>query len=178
MNWTPQLDFTDQTLLYGTYSHGYKAGGANPPGAVLLIYGGEGNNPNPIHPTTFKPEFIDSFEFGTKNSLLDSTLTLNASAFYFNYQGYQISEIIDRSAINRNFDANVKGAELETTWEPLPGLRFNMSGGYEDARVARGQQGVDLMDRTARRSELHGDEALCHPGLELHLPGFGNRMAA
>ena len=149
LNWTPQFAFTDQTLIYGTYSHGYKAGGANPPGAVLLIYGGEGNNPNPIHPATFKPEFIDSFELGTKNSLLDNSLTVNASAFYFNYQGYQISEIIDRSAINRNFNANVKGAEVETTWEPLPGLRFNMSGGYEDARVARGQKGVDLMDRTA-----------------------------
>ena len=34
-NWTPKLDFTDQTLVYGSYSHGYKAGGANPPGAVL-----------------------------------------------------------------------------------------------------------------------------------------------
>ncbi|HTO41341.1 MAG TPA: hypothetical protein VL026_10220, partial [Rhizomicrobium sp.] len=149
LNWTPKLNFTDQTLVFGSYSHGYKAGGANPPGAVLLIYGGEGNNPNPIHPTTFKPEFIDAFELGTKNALFDSTLTFNASAFYFNYQGYQISEIVDRSAINRNFNANVKGAEVEATWEPIPGLRFNMSGGYEDARVARGQKGIDLMDRTA-----------------------------
>jgi len=149
LNWEPDLKFTDQTLVFGSYSHGYKAGGANPPGAVLLIYGGSGNNPNPIHPTSFKPEFIDAFELGTKNALFDNTLTINASTFYFNYQGYQISEIIDRSAINRNFNANVKGAEVEATWEPLPGLRFNMSGGYEDARVARGQKGVDLMDRTA-----------------------------
>ncbi|HEY5239679.1 MAG TPA: TonB-dependent receptor, partial [Rhizomicrobium sp.] len=35
-NWTPKLDFTDQTLMYASYAHGYKAGGANPPGAVLL----------------------------------------------------------------------------------------------------------------------------------------------
>ena len=34
-NWTPKLDFTDQTLVYGSYSRGYKAGGANPPGAVF-----------------------------------------------------------------------------------------------------------------------------------------------
>ncbi len=32
-NWTPKLNFTDQTLIYGSYAHGYKAGGANPPGA-------------------------------------------------------------------------------------------------------------------------------------------------
>ncbi len=37
-NWTPKLDFTDQTLVYGSYAHGYKAGGANPPGAVLADY--------------------------------------------------------------------------------------------------------------------------------------------
>ena len=35
-NWTPKLDFTDQTLVYGSFAHGYKAGGANPPGAVLV----------------------------------------------------------------------------------------------------------------------------------------------
>src|SRR5262249_14828711 len=27
--WTPKLDFTDQSLLYSTYSRGYKGGGAN-----------------------------------------------------------------------------------------------------------------------------------------------------
>ena len=34
-NWTPKLDFTDQTLVYASYAHGYKAGGANPPGAIF-----------------------------------------------------------------------------------------------------------------------------------------------
>ncbi len=37
VNWTPKLDFTDQTLVYGSYAHGYKAGGANPPGADLPV---------------------------------------------------------------------------------------------------------------------------------------------
>ena len=37
-NWTPKLDFTDQTLVYGSYAHGYKAGGANPPGAIFPAY--------------------------------------------------------------------------------------------------------------------------------------------
>ena len=65
-NWTPKLDFTDQTLVYGSYAHGYKAGGANPPGAVLG--GGVGaRDPiitEPIHPLTFKPEFINAYELG------------------------------------------------------------------------------------------------------------------
>ena len=102
-DWTPDLSFTDKTLIYGSFAHGYKAGGANPPGAELLCFfcdGGE--NLNPIHPPTFKPEFIDAFEVGTKNTLLDGTLTLNGDIFYYNYEQYQISEIVDRSAINLN----------------------------------------------------------------------------
>ncbi|HEV2561542.1 MAG TPA: TonB-dependent receptor [Rhizomicrobium sp.] len=147
-NWTPKLDFTDQTLAYASYSHGYKAGGANPPGAVFLAFGG-GNGGTPIHPLTFKPEFIDAYELGTKNTLLDGALTLNGDVFYYNYKSYQISEIVDRTAINLNFNATVKGAELETAWEPAPGLKFNFAGGYEDTRIGNGQSAIDLMDRTA-----------------------------
>ena len=149
INWTPQLSFTDQTLVYGSYAHGYKAGGANPPVPVSVdVFGGRGTT-SVVHPLTFEPEFIDAFEIGSKNTLLDGALTLNASAFYYNYENYQISEIVDRTAINRNFDAHVKGAELEATYEPVPGLRFNFSSGYEDARIAKGEKAIDLMDRTA-----------------------------
>ncbi len=147
VNWSPKLDFTDQTLAYASYAHGYKAGGANPPPLVATNFGTLGNSEQVTHPKTFDPEFIDAFELGTKNTLLDGALTLNASAFYYNYKGYQISEIVDRSAINQNFDAHVKGAELEAVWEPLPGLRFNFAGGYEDARLAKGSKAIDLMDR-------------------------------
>jgi outer membrane receptor protein involved in Fe transport len=145
LDWTPNLDFTDQTLVYGSVSHGYKAGGANPPGPVLPQFAT--GDANPIHPLTFKPEYIEAFELGTKNSLLDGSLTLNSDIFYYNYTGYQISEIVDRSSINDNYNAHVEGAELESTWEPLPALRFNFAGGYENARLAGGSQGIDLMDR-------------------------------
>jgi outer membrane receptor protein involved in Fe transport len=149
VNWTPKLDFTDQSMFYTSYAHGYKAGGANPPGTVTL----QTADFQAVHPLTFKPEFIDAFELGTKNTLLDGALTLNASAFYYNYEDYQISEIVDRTSVNLNFDAHVKGAELEATWEPLPGLRFNFAGGYEDARLAKGSKAIDLMDRTAGHTD-------------------------
>ena len=151
-NWTPKLDFTDQTLLYASFAHGYKAGGANPPGAQLLVFGwaafgGQQGVTNPIHPLTFKPEFINAYELGTKNTLLDGALTFNANAFFYDYKGYQISRIVDRTAINDNFDATVKGAEVEATYEPLPGLRFRFAGGYEHTRINDGQFSIDLMDR-------------------------------
>ena len=145
-NWTPKLDFTDQSLFYASYARGYKAGGANPPGAVLLTGGVTGN---PVHPITFAPEYINAFELGTKNTLLDGAVTFNAAGFYYDYKGYQISEIVDRTAINQNFDATVRGAEVETIWEPLPGFRLNASGGWQHTELANGSKSVDLMDRTA-----------------------------
>ena len=152
-NWSPKLDFTDQTLVYGSYSHGYKAGGANPPGAIFPTTCGLGSCgnvvTNPIHPLIFKPEFVDAYEFGSKNTLLDGALTLNGDVFYYNYKNYQISRIVDRTALNDNFNATVRGAELETSWEAAPGLKFSFAGGYEDATLDKGDHSVDLMDRTA-----------------------------
>ena len=94
--------------------------------AQLLTYGGNARRRKsaPIHPLTFKPEFIDAFEMGSKNTLLDGALTINGDVFYYNYENYQISEIVDRTSINLNFDAHVKGAEIESSWEPIAGLAF------------------------------------------------------
>ena len=80
-------------------SHGYKAGGANPPGAVLAEL--RGREPfKPIPPVDLKPEFINAFELGSKNTLLDGALTFNADVFYYNYKNYQILEVVDRTSIN------------------------------------------------------------------------------
>jgi outer membrane receptor protein involved in Fe transport len=152
--WTPQLDFTDQTMVYASYARGYKGGGANPPPPISANNGIIGfNGTIATHPATFAPEFVNAFELGTKNALLDGALTLNGSLFYYDYKGYQISQIVDRSSVNLNFDAKVKGAEIEATWEPLPGLRFNLAGGLEDSSINKGQFAIDLMDRTAGHTD-------------------------
>jgi len=145
-SWTPKLDFTDQSMFYGSYSRGYKGGGANPPGPVagLLTAASEAT-----HPLTFAPEFNNAFELGTKDTLADGSITLNGDVFYYDYKGYQISQIVDRTSINLNVSAKVDGMELESTWEPLPGLRFNLASGYENSRIDNGQSAIDLMDRTA-----------------------------
>ncbi len=158
VNWTPKLDFTDQTLVYASYARGYKGGGANPPGVTPLsglspignIYF---NSPsNETHPLTFKPEFNNAFELGTKNTLGDGAVTLNADVFYYKYRNYQISQIVDRTAVNLNVNATVKGAEITSDWEPLPSLKLGFSGGYEDTRIDDNQYAIDLMDRTAGHS--------------------------
>jgi len=137
LEWTPQLDFTDRTLVYASYSRGYKGGGFNPPQTP----GQE------LFPTTYAPEFIDAYEIGTKNTLLGGRMLLNATAFYYDYKGYQISQIIQRTSVNTNIDASVYGAELEAVFEPVSRLRFNASIGYLHTKLDD-TSALDLMDLT------------------------------
>jgi iron complex outermembrane recepter protein len=58
-NWTPKLDFTDQTLVYASYSRGYKGGGANPPGPQVDYISAQSSV---THPAIFAPEFINAYE--------------------------------------------------------------------------------------------------------------------
>ncbi|HEX6860049.1 MAG TPA: TonB-dependent receptor [Caulobacteraceae bacterium] len=155
LDWRPELSFTDQTLLYASYSHGYKAGGANPPNMAPInigsLPGSQGAIPVPpniLHPATFDPEFVDAFEIGTKNVLFGGGLIFNATAFYYDYEGYQVSQIIDRLALNENYDATVWGLEFESVWSPSSDLRFNANLGYLDTELKDGQSSIDVMNRT------------------------------
>ncbi|MGV8955491.1 MAG: TonB-dependent receptor domain-containing protein, partial [Cypionkella sp.] len=144
VDWQPELSFTDQTLVYASYSHGYKGGGANPPPI--------GANPDdlafPVQPQTYRPEFVDAFEIGTKNTLLDGDLILNATAFYYDYKDYQVSQIVDRTALNENFDSTNWGLELETIWRPVENIRINANLGYLNTSLADGSKSIDVTNRT------------------------------
>ncbi len=124
VNWTPKLEFhrSDSGLwLLCAWLQGWRRQSARRHSVTYNnVVSNIGQTSNPIHPLTFKPEFVDAFELGTKNTLLDGALTFNADVFYYNYENYQISRIVDRTSINDNFDAHVKGAEIESTWEPFP----------------------------------------------------------
>ncbi len=159
IDWKPALSFTDDTMFYAFYSHGYKAGGANPPGIGFVDEIGLGGDPVPIdialpYPEIFEPEFIDAFEVGAKNTLLGGAMILNLAAFYYDYKDYQVSQIKERTAVNENFDATVWGLELETLFQPTRSLRFNAAIGYQDTKIADGEQSIDLMNRTQGDPDL------------------------
>ncbi|MGB3320906.1 MAG: TonB-dependent receptor [Sphingopyxis granuli] len=175
LDWQPDLGFTDKTLFYAFFSRGYKPGGANPPspdfptGEELLEYGtitqadydfysGLGFFPSLKltainYRPTFEPEFVNALEIGTKNSLMNGRLTLNANAFFYDYKNYQVSQIRDRTAVNENFDAKVWGGELSALFEPVDHLRFNANIGYLKTRIGKGQQSIDPMNRTLDSSD-------------------------
>ena len=136
-DWKPDVSFTDETLVYLFYSRGYKAGGMNP--ACSAVVG--------CPPPTFDPEFVNSLELGTKNTLLGGAMVLNFTAFKYDYVGYQVSKIVNRTSVNENIDAKIKGLELESVWSPLDGLRLNANIGYLQTEITGGTS-IDTFNRT------------------------------
>lgn len=142
-DWMPDLSFSEDTLIYGFYSRGYKGGGINPPQPA-------GAN---LFPPTFEPEFIDAYEIGTKNTLAGGALQLNATGFLYDYTGYQITQIVNRSSANFNIDTKVNGLEIETIWNPVSTFIVNANLGLLNSEI-QDTYGIDVLDRTNGRADL------------------------
>lgn len=141
-DYTPKLDFTDQTLIYASYARGYKAGGFNP-----------GVAPGLGVPVSYKPESIDAFELGTKNLLLDGTLQANADVWYYDYKSLQVSAIENNTSVNQNINAKLWGVEGEFFWAPDTHWQFNLSFGTTQSNIGNSQL-VDDRNPTAGRSDV------------------------
>ena len=144
VDWKPDLSFTEDTLIYAFYSKGYKGGGINPPQPA--------DNANAF-PQTFDPEFVNSYEIGTKNTILGGTAQLNVTGFMYDYEGYQITQIINRSSVNINVDAEIQGLEVEALWTPAENWLLTANLGLLDANVVD-TYGIDVLDRANGRSDL------------------------
>ena len=83
--------FTPETLAYASYARGYKAGGFNLDRIAQPTQTVAGQAAAPILNTAFKPEFVDSYELGLKNTLLDRKLLLNGTAFYQEFSDFQLN---------------------------------------------------------------------------------------
>jgi outer membrane receptor protein involved in Fe transport len=118
LDWTPKLNWTDQTLVYASLSRGVLSGGINNTNLSGLAS---------IVPQTYKPATVDAVEVGTKNTLLDGTLQANLAFWYYNYENYQVAIIANRQSLELNVPAHLYGAEGEFIWQPTDDLAFNMT---------------------------------------------------
>ena len=142
LNWTPKLDFTDQTTVYASYARGYKAGGFNP-----------GIQPGLGIPPSYQPEGIDAFEIGTKNLLLNSTLQANISAWYYNYESLQVSAIVANTSVNQNIGARLWGLEGEFMYVPDDNWQFNLNVGHTNSSIGDVAL-IDQRNLTGGRSDV------------------------
>jgi iron complex outermembrane receptor protein len=114
------------SLVYATYSTGYKGGGFT---AV----------------DSFLPEHVKAFEIGTKNRFLDNRLQLNAALFYSQYTDFQATSIGtyvyptgQSFNTSRGFNASgktpIKGIEVETVFKLTRSDRIDVSASWIDAK--------------------------------------------
>ncbi len=131
------VDFqaTPDNLLYASYSRGYKSGGINPPLQPIFQVA-----------ESFGPENIDAFEIGSKNTIGNGVMQLNATAFYYKYKNLQLSRIIARTSVNDTIDANIWGVELESIIRPDRNWLINMNVSYLRTEVAGDQFFSDPRD--------------------------------
>ncbi|WPU95194.1 TonB-dependent receptor [Mucilaginibacter sabulilitoris] len=114
--------------LYATYSRGFRAGG-------ITELGPDPVNAPPLY--SFKPEYSNNYEVGSKNEFFDNKLRVNITAFYTLITNAQVPTLILPQAITVTKNAgrlNSKGAELELNATPVKGLYIDYNFGYTHAR--------------------------------------------
>ena len=101
---TPKLglkyDYSDDIMLYGTLTRGFKSGGTN-------SLSGD---------PAFDPEYLWSLEVGSKSTLADGRAIANASAFYYDYTDLQVSTFTEGTVrVTNAAEATVVGLELDVS---------------------------------------------------------------
>ncbi len=145
--YTLNYQVTPSNLLYASAAKGFRGGGANT---------NIPNNPQceadeaAYTAATSKtvnheygPDFVWSYEVGSKNLLASDRVMLNGAFFYLEWQDIQESLQLDNYAntgCGFGFVANVgkafsRGAELELQARVAEGLTLGLSGSYVDARI-------------------------------------------
>ena len=128
--YTAKLDYdvTDDLLVYGSFAHGYKAGGFNlDPTAAA-----GGADPR------FASEEVDSFELGFKSTLADGRVKFNVTGFWSTYDNFQVLEFTGTRFQTFNVDdVSSKGFEAELNARLSD--NFDLNGGLTYADSGYGE---------------------------------------
>ena len=137
---------SDDHMVYGSYSQGFKGGGFDPRGAGSNAPDLNGNSIREDFEVaaflSFRPEKVDSYEVGYKGRWFDRRLTVSAAGFWANYTDVQIPGSVACTVsglpsfcgvVSNAGKARLRGFELESRLR-LGGLTISGSLGYIDAR--------------------------------------------
>ena len=119
-------DVTDDVMVFGSVSRGFKSGGFN-----------TGASSDPVEASIVEPEKLLAYEVGIKSEWFDHSLRANASAFHYDYQDLQVfglapSGVPTQTLFNAD-EATITGFEFDVTALPLDGLALTLAGTYLDA---------------------------------------------
>lgn len=122
---------TEDALVYGSYSRGFKSGGYNL-NRSGFSYSQFGNDPASLDDLDFDEETVDAFEIGWNTEWLDRRLILNGAAFF-----QDITNLQQVSFNGTNFEVNVAdaesfGVELDSLAQVSSELSLQLGYAYTD----------------------------------------------
>jgi outer membrane receptor protein involved in Fe transport len=126
-------NFTDQNMVYFTYSEGFRNGGANG-GRRGSIFASGGQFDQ------YTSDNLLNYEIGTKNSLFDGRVLLNVTFYRMDWKNIQIQTedpdpFIFATGILNFPEAKIDGIESNFSWLPMEQLTLTGTLGYNDATL-------------------------------------------
>lgn len=127
--------FSDDVLVYGHYSRGFRSGKYD----IEFFHG-----PNTgFDIVDLDEETLDAFELGIKTTLFSNTLELNAALFHYvwnDQQLFDVNPLTGPTFINVE-ESNLSGMEIEFKWAPGSGWYAQGGLGFLDTEIKK--QGDD-----------------------------------
>jgi iron complex outermembrane receptor protein len=142
-----ERDIDEDTMIYASYTKGFKPGGSN------LTFGypeddeGFGAQPAPqlIFPL-FESEIIDAYEFGIKTDLLEGRMRANISAFSYDYENLQFQSTdpdIYRGGVANIPESEMSGLELELIGVLSDSLTMDLRVAFLDTEITADYEALD-----------------------------------
>ena len=140
--------FGEGSLVYVTYSDGFRPGGFNRrpcrvPSAICPT------NADFVRLGTYVPDKVQNYEIGGKFSLFNRRMQLNFAAYQIDWNNIQIT-LFDQNISNQTFttnllDARIKGIEGDLTWRATPELTLNSAFSYNDSEMLRYRKNTTVL---------------------------------
>jgi len=131
------FDLTDTTMLYVSYSRGYRGAAFN---AQAFF--------SPDELSIAEPEKLQSVEAGFKTELFSRRVRFNGSAFWYEYKNQQVLDVDPDTAVQTLINlpkSRIVGAELDLQARATDYLGVSLAVGYIDSEVRKGlSQGIDI----------------------------------
>jgi len=143
------LDYqvTDDVLVYGSVSSGYKSGGFNSDPNNTLASG------LPQVPAAFNEESVTAYEIGLKSQFWENRARVNAAIYFNDYEDYQVEAGDLVILIENAADVESTGFEVDGTFLLGDNLTVMASYSYIDASFKRGEiESIDVSGRPLNRA--------------------------
>lgn len=138
----------DGSLVYATYSDGFRPGGFNRrpcrvPSAICPT------NADFVRLGTYVPDKVKNYEIGGKFALLNRSLQVNVAAYQIDWSNIQIT-VFDQNISNQTFttnlvDARIRGLEGDITWRATDELTLNSAFSYNDSELTKYRKNTQVL---------------------------------